>query len=259
MPLVKTNIPTLKIREVLEESRRVQRHQDQNFRMLNDSMALVTFDATHGAEVGIRNPFGDRGAPIGMEVISAVGSLGVASLAMRPARLTQDNRLGVTVQFQPSTVGRSVSSFLPFSSAPPMVSGTAIDITSVLLDPGEWEISAFSCLGFGTGVTGTNFSAGITTVSNSLTIAAGNAGDTAGHVPTMPTAAADAIITIPPRRFSVAAQTRYYLVAKALFSAGTPRPFGRLSATQVGVATGYTANVTAIMYGPNSNIITADD
>lgn len=99
MSLVKTTYPGIIIRNVLDEVRRFAKHSSQNFALLNDSMALISFTASHGVEVPIKNPFGDRGAPVGFKVLDSTGTLGVASHTMRIARLTEDNRIGMTVQF----------------------------------------------------------------------------------------------------------------------------------------------------------------
>lgn len=104
MPLININAPGPIVRNVIEEHRRFGKHTTDNIARINNKFAIVEFEAEHGVETGVDNPFGDRGAPSGFQVINAVLSdgtpaVGVSSWSMRTARLTEDNQLGMTLQF----------------------------------------------------------------------------------------------------------------------------------------------------------------
>lgn len=133
MPLVKTTFPSIVVRNVIDEIRRWTKHSSQNFALLNDNLAVVTFDATHATEVPIKNPFGERGAPVGMRIVDSTG-LPVASSSMRVARLIEDNRIGVTAQFAaPPTITRVSKT----SDQTGIASGTSTAVTWGIIDYGD--------------------------------------------------------------------------------------------------------------------------
>lgn len=111
-----------------------------------------------------------------------------------------------------------------------LVNNTPETIVSITLTPGTWDLSAVA--EFDGSPTGTQVVAGIGTTNNSL---AGQVqGDNQVSLPLMPTASSDVSISIPQFRVNVATSTVYYLVVRALFSAGSIGAFGRLSAVRVG-------------------------
>ncbi len=268
MALVKTNIPGLKVREVIDESRRVQKHQDKNFALLNDSMALVTFDATHATEVSIKNPFGDRGAPIGFKVLNVTGDLGVASHVMRTARLTEDNRIGMTVQFEPPPYAIRVRKSTDQT-------GIASSVGTII----TWDVTVFT-IGGGIPFTGGTFTAPVAGIiegtavvgANATGVAAGDAWGVAIADATLVDRYAETRIGVPTtsRPIGVAAG-KFEVVAGQQFAVWLSQ-FNAAAATKdvesgTGLASthaefaysdpppSYSATITGILYGPNSNIV----
>jgi hypothetical protein len=123
-------------------------------------------------------------------------------------------------------IGEQIRSF---QTSPQSVSNnTAMNITSISVTPGVWDISAVGVLA-GT-ITGT-----VSRISISATSATnGSEGDNQVSFPTSPTTAADVCLTIPSFRVTLTATTTYYLVGFALFTVGTMTAIGRISATRVG-------------------------
>lgn len=139
MSLVKLTRPGIIQRLVGEQVRQWNAHTSDNIARINDFATLVSFTATHGVEVGITNPFGDKGIPSGFQVISTSG-LGVQSFVPNYARLTQDNKIGLTISFQRS-VGESLDLVLTTNQSLPAGVETTIiwnsrsSVNGVTTDP----------------------------------------------------------------------------------------------------------------------------
>jgi hypothetical protein len=116
------------------------------------------------------------------------------------------------------------------SSAQNMTNNTPINITSISLTPGTWSISGIGQFGGGA-ITGTLTQLGISVNSASFTGVLG--GESGVNTPTPPTAAATNNLTLPEFVVRLSATTTYYLVANALFSAGTQTCLGRISAIRI--------------------------
>lgn len=126
-------------------------------------------------------------------------------------------------------LGETQSSAIATGSAVSVSNNTSTDITNISLTPGVWDIS--SVLAFGNGpITGTQFGGGPSSTSATL----GNDGDNATYTPVNPTAATSVYTVVPSWRLQVTANTTVYLVAFALYSVGTLKVYGRISATRVG-------------------------
>ena len=126
-------------------------------------------------------------------------------------------------------IGEQIRSYVAGGSAVSLtVSGTAYNITSISLTPGIWDVS---CVGqySGVAVTGTNFRVAISTTSATM----GTVGDNDVASPTAPNTNSGLSLVIPQYRIELAATTTVYLVARAVFTVGTPTVFGRLSAVRV--------------------------
>lgn len=126
-------------------------------------------------------------------------------------------------------VGEQQRQQLASGAAVTLTTSTPANFGSVTLTAGDWDISLVAGL-TGT-VTGTSFVAAIGTTSASLSGAV--AGDSLLATPTMSTAAADVFLTIPSFRVSISTTTTYYAVASALFTSGTAKAYGRISARRV--------------------------
>ena len=110
-------------------------------------------------------------------------------------------------------------------------SGTANDVTSVIVTPGEWDISLQYSQG-ASGSTGTRLRGGIGTASGSAETglaAASNAFDGAAA-----TAAYNVNCSISSYRVVVTSSTTYYLKQILSYSGGSPEGSGTLTARRVG-------------------------
>lgn len=138
---------------------------------------------------------------------------------------------GKTSSTAPSTgmLGEQIRASVATASAITLTTSTPANVTSISLTPGIWDVSAIGS--FNGAVTGTNFSVSISTVSATV----GTPGDNAVNTPTAPTADADYSLSIPAYRITVASNTTTtcYLVVSAVFTLGTCKAYGRISATRV--------------------------
>lgn len=104
------------------------------------------------------------------------------------------------------------------------------DLVSVSLTPGDWDVSILlvtdkngsttTAYEMGFSATSGNSSTGLTLGLNYAYLTAGTATDGNSG-------------SIPPYRISLSATTTYYLKYKAIYSAGTPRAYGRITARRV--------------------------
>lgn len=129
----------------------------------------------------------------------------------------------------PGYIGEEVESFV--SGAPGVnaaATGTFGNITSIPLDPGDWNVSGqvvFSLMGATT--TG-DCNAGISIYSGNTTTDK-NDGD--NHLPILPpTSSAQNSISIADYRLSLSTKTTVYLKARWNYSAGTPVMYGKIRA-----------------------------
>lgn len=127
-----------------------------------------------------------------------------------------------------SFIGEQIISKVARASAITVTSTVAIDVTSMTLTPGVWDVTIL-CQFLGT-VTGTVFRAGISTTSATL----GTEGDDYVENPIAPTAASDACLVVPPYRMLISTNTIVYFVVQDVHSVGTLKAFGRISGVRVG-------------------------
>lgn len=126
-------------------------------------------------------------------------------------------------------LGEQVRSYVNGASAVSLtVSGTAYDITSISLTAGIWDVSCVADYS-GVAVTGTNYRAAISTTSATM----GTVGDNDVATPTSPNTNSGMCLVIPQYRITLSSTTTVYMVARAIFTVGTPTVFGRLSAVRV--------------------------
>lgn len=128
-------------------------------------------------------------------------------------------------------IGEYLVSSVVSGSAVSLTNGNWVDITSLTLTAGDWDVSGIVRVTNGTAVAMTYMDAAISQTSgNSSTgIIAGN--NNAEGPPS--TAAYDVTQIIPGYRQSVSTGTTIYLKANVGFSSGTPKGFGRISARRV--------------------------
>lgn len=127
-------------------------------------------------------------------------------------------------------VGEAIRSYVASGSAVNGVNSQYVDVTSIDLTAGDWDVSGI---------------VDVTLNSATCTVAAGGIWQDSGNVSTHiapgdnyysgppPTAAYDTAISIPCFRVNISSPTTYYLKAFIAFSAGTPKAFGRISARRV--------------------------
>lgn len=130
----------------------------------------------------------------------------------------------------PSTgfVGEQIRSAVASGSAVTISNNTPTNITSISLTAGIWDVSGvFSFLG---ATTGTGLQGGISTTSATLS----GAGDSEFTFPFVSMATQDLTISLPSFRLTLSATTTTYLVGNMLYTVGTGKGYGRISATRVG-------------------------
>jgi hypothetical protein len=124
-------------------------------------------------------------------------------------------------------LGEQIRSAIAQASAITLSNNTGANITSISLTAGIWDVSGV--INFNGSVTGTAFLGSISTTST----ASGTLGDNCVSSPYPPTGSADLSITIPSYRISLNTTTTVYLTTIALFTVGTLKAYGRISATRV--------------------------
>lgn len=252
-----------------ELARQVVANINQNLPILDSPTSkLVPFNLVHGASVTIKNPLS---VPIrSVMAVACVGlsvdstgkptrgtyNLGLPQIEWHPSG-KEDGSVVVTANYPaPSSgsgsQGEYISSYILPANAIALTNNIPVNVGSVTLTPGAWDISVLTHYGFGTGVTGTLWQAAYNTVSATMPTSATTAGDSLSYTSTSPTAAADTPIVVPARREVVTVATPYYSVARALFSVGSPKVFGRISAVRaIPYLTGTTGKVTLFFAGGN--------
>jgi hypothetical protein len=127
-------------------------------------------------------------------------------------------------------VGEYLSSAIASASAVTLTNNQYNDVTSLALTAGDWDVSAMVM--FTGTITGTNFTAGIGTSSGNASTGL-VAGDNSISTASISTAASDSGLSVPTWRTSLSASKTYYLKAFGLFSIGTLKAYGRISARRV--------------------------
>jgi len=127
-------------------------------------------------------------------------------------------------------IGEVINNFVAFASAVSITTGSTVNITSVTLTPGVWNLS--SLVGFAGGaITGTSFRSSIS--SASATIDANFGLYTTGNS-LAPTALQNQHQAIPPVRINLSSSTTYYLTAYAVYTVGSVTAYGSINAYRVG-------------------------
>lgn len=128
-------------------------------------------------------------------------------------------------------IGEYVVASVVGGSAVTATNNTLGDVTNISLTAGDWDVTGL-VIYQGT-VTGTEFIGGIGTASGTTSTGLVS-GDTQLETPTAPTAASDsAVPTISAVRMSLSGTSTIYLKYKALFTVGTCKVYGRISARRV--------------------------
>lgn len=124
--------------------------------------------------------------------------------------------------------GEFVNSLVPTSSSISLTSGTAVNVTSISLTAGDWDVDG-SVYFTGNGSTvSVTFIGGTNTTSATL-----GSSYTFSDVPSSILNISDLSFTVPTNRYSLSSTTSIYLVARASFSAGVANVSGQIRARRM--------------------------
>lgn len=112
-----------------------------------------------------------------------------------------------------------------------LTNATPVNVTSISLTAGIWDVSGMADFYSVSGVTGNSFRLGISNTSNTMP---GSGGLNQLSTPTPPTPNSDSGLTVCPQRKVLTSTTTYYLVCQANFTAGSVGIQGIIMATRVG-------------------------
>lgn len=136
----------------------------------------------------------------------------------------------------PGKVGEYIASSLGSGYSVALTNNVAATVTSIFLTAGDWDVSA-SCDFTVTAGTVTALYGGITNIPGTLIGQPGNAvvsaDPTAYFPPLIVTTSAQYGLCTKSVRVTLSAATSIYLVANALFSAGTVSAYGTISARRM--------------------------
>jgi hypothetical protein len=158
-----------------------------------------------------------------MEIDSS-GNLGFSTAGKGILGTTTNNNAdaGVVGEFVSSTVA---------SIGVSMTSGTPIDITSINLTAGDWDVSGVIGI---TNTLGTTTYSFITYSSSTTSATIGSLGQAGGLTPPSTiSATVDFVTPIPTTRYSLASTTTIYLVARAGFAVSNSYAYGVIRARRV--------------------------
>lgn len=134
-------------------------------------------------------------------------------------------------------IGEVATSTVAIGSAVSETTATPVDVTTLALTAGDWEVSGVVNRVL-TGTTATAYGAAISPTANTVPAQAGGSGVAADSVVTQnatfgTTVTGNYVTIVGPVRVSLAAGATIHLVAADTFSAGTVGVFGTLRARRV--------------------------
>lgn len=130
------------------------------------------------------------------------------------------------------SVGEFISTSVVIGSAVALTTATNANVMSIVLTPGDWDVAAnlnFAATS-ATTTAGATWTGSINTVSATLSNDGSESYDTPGAITTT---SFKLSCTINRKRISVTTTTTIYLVANAVFTAGTVGAYGTLNARRV--------------------------
>lgn len=132
-------------------------------------------------------------------------------------------------------VGEYISSDLPFGSSKTLTSTTALDLTSISLTAGDWDVWGSVAFDSASGTTTATLLRGwISSVSTTQPAALENGGALASaQYPATLAISSDVVIPIGMARFSLSTTTTLYLTARAFFSTAALTSYGFIGARRV--------------------------
>jgi hypothetical protein len=209
----------------------------------NDTKAVAlcgggTISNTRGGFIRVYgNEHASRPGAIDLVVGGTAGSSGLEISGPTGTALAVDTTNAVRIKGTSGTgnapagyIGEHVKSTVLVASSVTLTNNTYADITSITLTAGDWDVTgvvAFQAAA----ITGTQVQGGIGTLSGNATNSV--RGSTQFDTATVPTSVTDICHSISPFRAELSGSTTYYLKAYGLFSAGTLKAFGRITARRV--------------------------
>lgn len=192
-----------------------------------DPMVLFNLSGSTQFSIGVDDSDSDRFK------ISNSSSLGSADLVIIDQATTSVSTRGTNTNDSASAgfKGEYISSTIASASAVSLTNNTYADVTSIDLTAGDWDVSAIVVFS-GVGVTGTEFGGGIGTASGNSSTGT-SFGDNFADTSNAPTATANPGVSIPTFRISLPSSSTRYLKGFALFSLGSVKAYGRISARRV--------------------------
>lgn len=130
------------------------------------------------------------------------------------------------------SVGEFISSTILQANRVGLTSGTPVDVTSISLTAGDWDVTALLGLSENSSTAWTYYIGSISAVSGAISASVTNS--VTGSVNSDTLLAVNVYLPAPVVRVSLASTTTYYLVAQGSFSGGSGQAaFGTISARRV--------------------------
>jgi hypothetical protein len=123
------------------------------------------------------------------------------------------------------SVGEVISSTVPAASFVTLSTNTSVNVTSISLTAGDWDV--YGNIGFTVGGNSTAYNASISTTSATLSTPDNMSGSLTRIACTF-TSGQNQHLAISPCRINVSSTTTVYLVAQATFSSSTNRAYGKI-------------------------------
>lgn len=131
------------------------------------------------------------------------------------------------------SVGEWVSSVILFAGKVSLTNATQVNVTSIPLTAGDWNVWGSSWFNLGSGTLVTAAAAGISTTSAILPGTPADGGAVVQFADTTYSGTNNLILGITPTRISVPTTTTVYLVGYAEFTVSTLQMFGAINARRV--------------------------
>ena len=130
------------------------------------------------------------------------------------------------------SVGEYIASTVLQASRVALTSGTPVNVTSISLTAGDWDVTGLLGLSENSSVAWTYYVGSISSVSGTLSTLQTNS--STGSINTTTLAVVNAYLPLPVVRVSLASTTTYYLVAQGGFTGGSGQAaFGTIRARRV--------------------------
>jgi hypothetical protein len=130
------------------------------------------------------------------------------------------------------SVGEFISSTVLQANRVALTSGTPVNVTSISLTAGDWDVTALLGLSENSSVAWTYYVGSISSVSGTLSTLQTNS--VTGSINTTTLAVVNVYLPAPVVRISLASTTTYYLVAQGGFTGGSGQAaFGTIRARRV--------------------------